>query len=155
MELKNFLYEEAESISGFRVKGGNQYTINDIRDALYEKLTDEYALNVSVEVDKLGTGKLFDKSVIDCVVIKNLEHLNDYNYYVLSFSVQGVYGLFNFYSGGKSKNAKRLHAGEKEHSTITGMIIGGIRKAMVSDNSLENELAFRTSVVDAINEIWR
>ena len=140
--------------SACRVRGGNNISLDGFRERISEKLCDEYGLHAKVELTTMITGKLLDKSTWKCIVISSLDHPNDYNYIVISYEAQGIFGLFDFFMGGNSKNAARLNAGGREHSTLTGQIIGAVRKAMVSENQLHEEEMFYTSINDALDEIF-
>lgn len=140
--------------SSIRVKNGNQYTIEQLKDLFEEKICGEFGVKATVTVDTLKTGKLLDSTTWPCLVIKSIDHSSDYNYIVMSYSTQGIYGLFDFFCGGSSTNASRINDGNAEHSTLTGTIIGKVRKAMVSDAKLEEEKFFYTAISDAIDAIF-
>ena len=144
---------ENKSIPSTRVQGGADFSLEKIRAELENTLTSKYQLNVTVSIDEVDSGRIFDKSTKQCITIVNNEHQNDYNYHVITFAKQGIYCIFEFYMSGYSKNASRIHSGNKEHSTITGSIIGSIRKAMVSNDAYEAEGFYYTMIDDAIKEV--
>ena len=140
-------------LSSIRYKGGASMTLHDIRNAV-EKACEEHGLNVIVTEDVITSGRLFDKSTTECLVVKNAEHQNDYFHEVITMKSQGIYAFFEFYYTGNSKNNSRVNAGNKEHSTITGSIIGAIKKATVSNAAMEEETLYYTMLCDAISSVF-
>lgn len=144
---------EDPGLKGIRYKGGAALTTNNIKMML-EKACAEHGLNVIVSVDTVSSGRLFDRSTTECVVIKNAEHPSDYFHEVITCKTQGIYAFLDFYYTGYSKNNSRVAAGTREHSTITGALIGAIKKATISNDAMERETNYYAMLTDAINSIF-
>ena len=149
---KNTLWD-AESLTNIRWKGGAEVTLESLVPIIKRK-GEEYGINIDVSIDSVDSGKLFDRSTTPCVIIRNAEHLNDYNYYLFTMQKQGIYAFISFYVGGTSKNAKRINQGNKEHSTITGQIFGAIMKATVSNDARDAESMYYSILEDVLREIF-
>ncbi|MBQ4543881.1 MAG: hypothetical protein IJA19_06920, partial [Clostridia bacterium] len=143
----------SETMTNIRWKGGAEVTLDSVADRL-RTLCAENGINVVVDIDEVDSGKIFDRSVTPCVVIKNADHLTDYNYYLFTMQKQGIYSFISFYIGGTSKNAKRINQGNKEHATITGQIFGAIMKATVSNDAKDAEMMYYTILEDVLNELF-
>ncbi len=136
-----------------RLKGHGDLTLDQLKQML-ENACEEYGLNVVVSTDVINSGRIFDKSTTECIVIKNAEHQTDYYHEVITLKTQGIYAFIEFYYTGTSKNNRRVSAGNAEHSTITGSIIGAIKKATVSNDAMEAENQYYSMLADAINSIF-
>lgn len=152
MISKPMLHEDT-SIQPIRYKGGAGVSTSDIKQ-LIEQACIEHGLNVIVSTDVVTSGRIFDRSQIECVVIKNAEHQTDYFHEVVTVQSQGIYAFMNFYYTGTSKNNRRIAAGKSEHSTIAGSIIGAIKKATVSNDAMDAENMYYTMLADAINAVF-
>ncbi len=142
------------SLQSIKYKGGGDLTLDELKMQL-EKACKEHGLNVIISTDIITSGKLFDRSTTECVVIKNAEHQSDYFYEVITLKTQGIYAFIDFYYAGTSKNNRRVAEGDmKKHKTITGSIIGAIKKATVSDDAMEAERFYYSMLADAISSIF-
>ena len=141
------------NLSPIKFKGGAGMTLQNLKEAV-ENACMEHGLNVIVTEDIITSGRLFDRSKTECLVIKNAEHQTDYFHEVITMRIQGIYSFFDFYYTGTSKNNRRVSAGNREHSTITGSIIGAIKKATVSNEAMEAETLYYTMLCDAIESIF-
>lgn len=136
-----------------KYKGGGDLTLDELKMQL-EKACEEHGLDVIISTDLITSGKLFDRSTTECIVIKNAEHQSDYFYEVVTLKTQGLYAFIDFYYSGTSKNNRRVAEGNKKHETLTGTIIGAIKKATVSDDAMESETFYYSMLADAISSIF-
>lgn len=98
---------------------------------------------------------MFDKSKSECVTVTNAEHPTDYFVEVITLKTQGTYAFVEFYVTGDSKNIHRVYEGDKEHKSLTGSIIGAIKKATVSDDALETEKNYYEMLNDALEATFK
>lgn len=147
-----FLNPEPE-LQGIRAKDLGHLTINDLKAAV-ETACAEYGLNVIVTTDTISSGKMFDRSVEECVVITNAAHPNDYFQEVVTLKTQGIYAFFQFYYTGTSKNNRRMAEANSEHSSVVGSIFGAINRAMVSNAAMEEETNYYSMLFDALRSIF-
>lgn len=152
MITKTLLHEDT-LIPPIKWKGGAGISTESLKMHV-ENACAEHGLNVIVSTDTVTSGKIFDSSKTDCVVIKNAEHPGDYFHEVITVQSQGIYAFLAFYYTGTSKNKRRVAAGKAEHSTLTGTIIGAIKKATVSDNAMDAENMYYSMLADALNSIF-
>lgn len=151
MVSKKWLIDD-EQISNMRIRNFD-LSINELA-RLIEQSCINIGLNASVTVDKADSGRLFDKNTTDCIVIASREHPEDYYQNVILVTKTGPYGIVEFYLQGESKNGRKIHNGEREHSTITGMIFGAIQKATVSEKDRLDEETYYQMVTDAIHDVF-
>ena len=140
-------------INAMKIKDAGNMTINELKIVL-ERACLEYGLDVIVDTDVVTSGRLFDKSTIPCVVIKNAQYPFDYFQEVVTLKTQGIYAFVDVYYTGRSKNIRRIAAGNTEHKTMTGSIIGAIKKAMVSNDAIDEENNYYEMLTDAIESVF-
>ncbi len=151
MISKTLLHSDPELVS-LRSHGAGNMTIDELK-LIIEKACTNYGLNVIVSTDVITSGRIFDKSKTDCITITNAEHQKDYFIEVITMKTQGLYAFFDFYYTGTSKNNRRMAEGDMKHSTITGSIIGAIKKATVSNDAMETETNYYSMLCDAIRSV--
>ena len=153
MISKNFLQSD-QNLTNLRCPGLGELTIDVLREKI-EKSCVRHGLNVIVATDTVTSGKMFDKSKSECVTVTNAEHPTDYFVKVITLKTQGTYAFFDFYVTGSSKNIHRVNEGDKEHKSLTGSIIGAIKKATVSDDALETEQNYYEMLNDALEATFK
>ncbi len=153
MISKNFLQSDPK-LTNLRCPGLGELTIDVLREKI-ESSCIKHGLNVIVATDTVTSGKMFDKSKSECVTVTNAEHPTDYFVEVITLKTQGTYAFIEFYVTGNSKNLYRVHEGDKEHKSLTGSIIGAIKKATVSDDALETEQNYYEMLNDALEATFK
>lgn len=153
MILKNFLQSDPK-LTNLRCPGLGELAIDVLREKI-ESSCVRHGLNVIVATDTVTSGKMFDKSKSECVTVTNAEHPTDYFVKVITLKTQGTYAFFDFYVTGNSKNIHRVNEGDKEHKSLTGSIIGAIKKATVSDDALETEQNYYEMLNDALEATFK
>lgn len=145
--LQRQMLRDETLLQPIKYKGGGDLTLSELKMQL-EKACNEHGLNVIVSTDTITSGKLFDRSTTECVVIKNAEHQSDYFYEVVTLKTQGLYAFIDFYYAGTSKNNRRVAEGN------SGSILGMMKKALVSNDAMEAETFYYTMLTDAIRSIF-
>lgn len=153
MISKNFLQSDP-NLTNLRCPGLGELTIDVLREKI-ESSCVRHGLNVIVATDTVTSGKMFDKSKSECVTVTNAEHPTDYFVKVITLKTQGTYAFFDFYVTWSSKNIHRVNEGDKEHKSLTGSIIGAIKKATVSDDALETEQNYYEMLNDALEATFK
>ena len=152
MLTKTYLTPDPE-IQNIRAKDCGDLNLNELKAIVQEKCG-EYGLNVIVETDTISSGKLFDRSTEECVVISNAQHPYDYFKEVITLKTQGIYAFLAFYYTGTSKNNRRMAEANSEHSSIVGSIFGAINRAMVSNAAMDEETNYYNMLCDALRSIF-
>ena len=142
------------NLTNLRMPGLGNLTIDLLKDMI-EKSCIQYGLNVSIAEDTITSGRLFDKSKTSCITIANAEHPKDYFIEVVTLKTQGTYAFVEFYYTGNSKNTRRVADGDREHKTLTGSIVGAIKKATVSNDAMKEENNYYTMLCDAITAAFQ
>lgn len=99
----------------------------EVAKKLLEDVNEEkYGLPITVMIDQVKSGGLFNSSVEDCVIIRNNEHSSDYFSYCLTIQKQGKMAYLSVYYYGMSTLTAKRRQSEERKGSLGGMLMNAI-----------------------------
>ena len=99
----------------------------EVAKKLLEDVNEEkYGLPITVMIDQVKSGGLFNSSVEDCVIIRNIEHSSDYFSYCLTIQKQGKMAYLSVYYYGMSTLTAKRRQSEERKGSLGGMLMNAI-----------------------------
>ncbi len=154
--------ELSEARGQIRFKNGDGVTTVVLRQALQQQAT-ENGVPVSFDYDTVKMGGLLGGSTVDCLTIRNPEHMRDYWFFVVRVTHQGKYAFVNVDMAGTSKqhgkeaaaqDAKALFSAGNLNSYGKGAMIGSaLRSIGKSKAKLEEEDNWYNMVNDIFDDL--
>lgn len=91
------------SVASFRVKDkDNRLNFDFIKRIIANEIPD-YGYRVTITMDELKTGGMFNSKTEKVLVVTNSDHPNDYYQYVFRLGKQGILTLYEVWLAGSSK----------------------------------------------------
>lgn len=108
-----------DGISDVRFRGN--ITLDSIKRNLEVKVKD-IGFPIAIFTDDLVSGNIFNKKTEKCIIIKNLDHANDYFYYCLYVRHAGNYTTLYTRYAGESKLTIAKHKEDEKKDSILGLM---------------------------------
>ncbi len=144
-----------------RYQNGEGITLETVQEAIKD-----CAMGMGVPVafknDQVKSGRLFNASVEDCIVMYHPEHERDYFKFCIRVKRQGTYAFVMVNNFGQSKQMKKADTaafmkqdrkGQSMSYKLGSMIGQGIRTLGKSSQKLEEENMYYQCVFDIFDEI--
>jgi len=142
-------------LQNIRIKDGAMFNLDDFVRAI--KLScDENGVDVIVDKDTVVSGRLFDKSTVECITIRNPEHLMDYDIYVMNLQKQGKFAFVTFNYVPQSRNRRLTNTADNADldENLIGGVFSKIKKAvLVKDDAVSAENMYYSIVETALSEM--
>lgn len=137
-----------------RVRG--RYSLNEIQQALLNPEFGLPTIGIPVEFirDQIQSGNKINRQYDDCLVLRNVEHPNDYFHFVFSTRVTGTLSTISIYRSGNSPLSaqKRKQRERNSSKSLIVNILGATTK--VDERGLAEEYDYYALVADVIKSTF-
>ena len=137
---------------GVRVRG--QVTLDMLQDALSNPQTGLPTIGIPVtyERDQIQSGGMFNKQVVDCLLVKNADHPNDYFKFVFTARTTGTVTTIEIYHCGPSAYIGKANVKEmRKNSDFALDKIAGFF-TQVDNRAMQEEMDYYTLVFDVLKQ---
>ena len=114
---------------GYRLRGDHaaMITLPIMQKLLFDQNETHFGLPLSINLDQIKSGGLFNSNVEGCLIITNVQHPNDYFRHCLTLRKQGKMATIDMRYYGQSALTGEMHRAEERGKKLSGMLVNAIK----------------------------
>jgi len=142
--------KEFKRRKGFEINSSDS-SLNQIGAIIQEK-SDARGLPLGTAMDRIKSGGLFNRNIVDCLVIYNKHHPHEYFRIIITLKKQGNTNFVEFFYYGYSKNEVNETKVEERRSSLSGKLLNAITEKKHTAK-YDEEKFYYSSLGDIFDEL--